>query len=192
MMKFSDDLFFYFCLPPIVFARAFNMQRKKFFKNIRNILLLGLVSTIITFILFSIITWAYTNGVGAELSQTDGTTGVTTVLVLSTHEIILMCSLLCCTDVFAAISLINPDKKPKLYTLTFGEGITNDAVAIILFNSITNYDSENIEREGDGFTAGSILDISLDFFFLGLRSILVGFLFAVLASLMLKKVRALT
>ena len=50
----------------------------------------------------------------------------------------------------------------------------------------------NSEREGDGFTAGSILDITLDFFFLGLRSIVVGFLFAVLASLMLKKVRALT
>ena len=25
LMKFDDDLFFYFCLPPIVFARAFNM-----------------------------------------------------------------------------------------------------------------------------------------------------------------------
>ena len=25
LMKFSDDLFFYFCLPPIVFASGFNM-----------------------------------------------------------------------------------------------------------------------------------------------------------------------
>ena len=33
LMKFSDDLFFYFCLPPIVFASGFNMQRKDFFKN---------------------------------------------------------------------------------------------------------------------------------------------------------------
>ena len=126
------------------------------------------------------------------MSQTDGSTGVTTVLELSTHEIILMCSLLCCTDVFAAISLIKPDKKPKLYSLTFGEGITNDAVAIILFNSIINYDSENSESKDDGFTAGSILDISVDFLFLGFRSILVGFLFAVFASLLLRKVRALT
>ena len=31
LMKFSDDLFFYFILPPIVFASGFNMQRKKFF-----------------------------------------------------------------------------------------------------------------------------------------------------------------
>lgn len=31
IMQFSDDLFFYFCLPPIIFANGFNLQRKKFF-----------------------------------------------------------------------------------------------------------------------------------------------------------------
>ena len=31
IFQFQDDLFFYFVLPPIVFAAGFNMQRKKFF-----------------------------------------------------------------------------------------------------------------------------------------------------------------
>lgn len=72
MMQFSDDLFFYFCLPPIVFASGFNMQRKKFFANIRNIVLFGLVGTIIAFVSFTAITVVYRDYLGGELTQTNG------------------------------------------------------------------------------------------------------------------------
>lgn len=58
-MQFSDDLFFYFCLPPIVFASGFNMQRKKFMANITNIVLFGIVGTIIAFISFTGLTVLY-------------------------------------------------------------------------------------------------------------------------------------
>ena len=34
MIKFDDKVFFYACLPPIVFAAGYNMKRKKFFENI--------------------------------------------------------------------------------------------------------------------------------------------------------------
>ena len=63
-MQFSDDLFFYLCLPPIVFASGFNMQRKKFFSNIRNIVLFGLVGTIIAFASFSLLTILYKDYIG--------------------------------------------------------------------------------------------------------------------------------
>ena len=68
LMQFSDDLFFYFCLPPIVFASGFNMQRKKFFANIKNIVLFGLVGTIIAFISFTSITVIYRDFLGGELT----------------------------------------------------------------------------------------------------------------------------
>ena len=186
LMKFSDDLFFYFCLPPIVFASGFNMQRKKFFENIRNIILFGLVGTIIAFISFSLMTILYKDYIG-EMTQVDGATGVTTMLDLSTIEIIIMCSLLCSTDVIAAVSLIKPDKQPKLFSLVFGEGITNDAVSIILFNTVINFSKSN-----ESFSAGSTLEITTEFITLGFRSIGVGVLFAVAATLLLKNVRALT
>ena len=172
LMKFSDDLFFYFCLPPIVFASGFNMQRKKFFANLRNIVLFGLFGTIIAFISFSAMTVIYRDYFNKEMTQYNGATGVTSILNLSTLEVITMCSLLCSTDVIAAVSLIKPDKQPKLFSLVFGEGITNDAVSIILFNTVTSYSRKNKE-----FTATSAMDISLDFFTLGMRSIAVGILF---------------
>ena len=58
---------------------------------------------------------------------------ITSELKLEQMEILLMCSLLCSSDVIAAISLIKPQEKPKLFSLVFGEGIVNDAVSIILF-----------------------------------------------------------
>lgn len=54
-------------------------------------------------------------------------------------EIFLMCSLLCSSDVIAAISMVNPKDQPKLFSLVFGEGIVNDAVSIILFNTVMKF-----------------------------------------------------
>lgn len=57
IMTFDENFFFYFCLPPIVFASGYNMKRQKFFENFRNILLFGLFGTLLQFTLFSIFTW---------------------------------------------------------------------------------------------------------------------------------------
>lgn len=54
-------------------------------------------------------------------------------------EILLLCSLLCASDVVAAISIVKYEEQPKLYSIIFGEGITNDAVCIILFNTVMEF-----------------------------------------------------
>jgi sodium/hydrogen exchanger-like protein 6/7/sodium/hydrogen exchanger 8 len=42
------------------------------------------------------------------------------------------------TDSVAALTMIKADKYPKLFSVVFGEGMINDAVAIIIFLSIKN------------------------------------------------------
>lgn len=111
IMEFNDDLFFYFCLPPIVFASGFNMQRKKFFSNFTNILLFGIVGTFIAFATFSLLTICYIDWFrGGQLKMTDGRTMIQYPLELTKFEIMMMCSLLCSSDVIAAVSLINPSQ----------------------------------------------------------------------------------
>ena len=61
MMTFDENFFFYFCLPPIVFASGYNMKRKKFFENFTNILLFGLFGTVLQFTIFSILTYVVVN-----------------------------------------------------------------------------------------------------------------------------------
>jgi len=54
-------------------------------------------------------------------------------------ETILVSTLLCSSDVIAAISIVKYEEQPKLYSLLFGEGMVNDAVAIILFNTVSGF-----------------------------------------------------
>lgn len=54
---FNGDLFFFFVLPPIIFASGFNMRRKKFFANMGYIALFGLLGTLVTFFIFSGLTY---------------------------------------------------------------------------------------------------------------------------------------
>lgn len=103
-------------------------------------MIFGLFGTFIAFISFTTMTIIYKDYIAdGQMTKIDGKTGQVSILEMSTVEVIIMCSLLCSTDVIAAISLINPDKQPKLFSLVFGEGITNDAVSIILFNTVVNF-----------------------------------------------------
>ena len=54
---FDDNVLFYFCIPPIVFASGFNMRRKRFFQNFSNIMIFGIFGTLVTYILFAALTW---------------------------------------------------------------------------------------------------------------------------------------
>ena len=189
LMAFNDDLFFYFCLPPIVFASGFNMQRKKFFANFTNILLFGVVGTFIAFAVYSGLTILFMDNYREDgtLLQIDGKTGETSQLSMSTMEVLMMCSLLCSSDVIAAVSLINPSEQPKLFSLVFGEGIINDAVSIILFNTVMQFTKKSTE-----FTPHSVVVIAKDFLYLGFMSLLCGLFFALFCSYLLKRVRSLT
>lgn len=102
---------------------------------------------------------------------------------LSLGECFIIASLLCSSDVIAAISIIKYDEQPKLFSLVFGEGIVNDAVAIILFTTVSNTTT---------FTAVTPLAIVGNFFALFLGSLGIGIAYGILASYLLKKFRFVT
>ena len=60
---FDDNVLFYFCIPPIVFASGYNMRRKRFFQNITNIMIFGVLGTLVTYIFFAALTyWIHSYG----------------------------------------------------------------------------------------------------------------------------------
>lgn len=50
---------------------------------------------------------------------------------------------ICATDSVAALTMIKPEKHPKLFSVVFGEGMVNDAVSIIIFLSVNDLAAGN-------------------------------------------------
>ena len=67
--------------------------------------------------------------------------------------------------------------------MVFGEGIVNDAVAIILFNTVAGFVG------GKEFTAVTPFEILGSFLLLGVASIAIGLAYGLLGSYCLKKMR---
>ena len=189
LVEFNDNLFFYFCLPPLVFASGFNMHRKKFFECINNIMLFGIIGTITSFTIFSCLAiWVTSRSNskdGIFLWQTNGATGETIALNLSLTDILSMCALLCSTDVIAAISMVSYDKYPRLFSLLFGESVVNDAVTIIIFNTVQQLKDVEVGKSTVPTMIGQ-------FFLLSILSLLIGFAYGALAAIILKKFRVIT
>jgi NhaP-type Na+/H+ or K+/H+ antiporter len=223
IMAFNGTMFFYFVLPPIVFAAGFNMYRKEFFKNITNVLIFGIGGTFVAFGAYFSIVYFMTldhhlsdelhhelnicqEGVNDAEDCTnfcpDGSVPTwdeleprkspcivwgTIPLTLNISEIAIMCACLVSSDVIAAVSLIDKKKKPKLFSVVFGEGIVNDAVSIILFNAVLNF-----AKSGEPFNSKAAGMISLEFCYLFFMSLIIGLFFGLLGSLLFKHIRSLT
>ena len=47
-------------------------------------------------------------------------------------EICLICAMLCSSDIIAAVSLVKYKDYPRIFSVLLGEGLWNDAVAVVL------------------------------------------------------------
>lgn len=100
-------------------------------------------------------------------------------------QILLLCALLCSSDVVSAVSIVDYKQQPKLYSCIFGEGVFNDIVSIILFNTVEQLQSVSFEW----WTPFVIIG---EFFMLGIISLSLGAIMGFVTSLMFKHMRFLT
>ena len=56
------------------------------------------------------------------------------------------------TDAVAALTFIHEDTEPKLFAILFGEGVVNDAVCIVIYKILTDF-----QRGGGEFTFSSVM-----------------------------------
>ena len=169
--EFDAESFFAVILPPIIFAAGYNLRKKEFFENLKYILLYGVLGTFINFATISALGWS--------LSQTDFFVDKD---LLSAADCMLMACVLASTDTVAALTLVKPERYPKLNAILFGEGVVNDAVSILLFNTVKQ------TIVGGDIGGSTIIDICGNFVYLSLMSILLGVLFALTLALVFKRV----
>ncbi|XP_061945520.1 sodium/hydrogen exchanger 1-like isoform X2 [Populus nigra] len=165
LLKFSEDLFFLYLLPPIIFNAGFQVKKKRFFKNFSTILLFGIFGTVISFCIISLgVFWIFRK-IGVKS--------------LSLKDHLAIGAIMSATDSVCTLQVLSQDETPFLYSIVFGEGVVNDATSIVLFNSVQTLDFHNI----DGLT---VLKLIGTFLYLLFTSTALGIAVGLLSAFIIK------
>ncbi|KDP23553.1 hypothetical protein JCGZ_23386 [Jatropha curcas] len=164
-LVFSEDLFFLYLLPPIIFNAGFQVKKKQFFKNFTTILLFGILGTVISFCLISL-------GAFLLLKRTG-------IAPLNLQDILAIGAILSATDSVCTLQVLSQDETPFLYSIVFGEGVVNDATSIVLYNAVQSLNFSNID-------ATVTLKLLGSFLYLFFTSTLLGIAAGLLSAFIIK------
>ncbi|URD89412.1 Sodium hydrogen exchanger [Musa troglodytarum] len=165
-MMFSENLFFIYVLPPIIFNAGFQVKKKQFFRNFMAIMLFGVVGTVISFIIISF-----------------GASQVFRIMDLGALEIrdyFAIGAIFSATDSVCTLQVLNQDDAPLLYSLVFGEGVVNDATSVVLFHAIQKFDLVHIDIK-------VVMKLVVNFFYLFSTSTFLGAFTGLLSAYIIKK-----
>ncbi|KAJ7573987.1 sodium/hydrogen exchanger [Mycena floridula] len=165
MLTFKHTLFFNLLLPPIILNSGYELKQENFFRNFGSILTFAFLGTFISAVGVGVIVFIYSS-LGLES------------LELSLIECLIFGSTLSATDPVTILAIFNQYKvDPKLYTIIFGESLLNDAVSIVMYETLTKFKE---------FHVSSILH-SVGIFLLSFSvSMALGVAFGLSMSLLLK------
>ncbi|XP_038988548.1 sodium/hydrogen exchanger 1-like [Phoenix dactylifera] len=166
LLVFSEELFFIYLLPPIIFNAGFQVKKKRFFRNFMTIMLFGAVGTLISFIIISL-------GAIGIIKKMD-------IGVLEIGDYLALGAIFSATDSVCTLQVLSQDETPLLYSLVFGEGVVNDATSIVLFNAIQNFDLGNID-------AVTVLKFVANFLYLFFTSTFLGAFAGLFSAYIIKK-----
>ncbi|KAI4301869.1 hypothetical protein L6164_035107 [Bauhinia variegata] len=166
LLVFSEDLFFIYLLPPIIFNAGFQVKKKQFFVNFITIMLFGAVGTLIS---CGIITL----GVTQAFKRMD-------IGPLDIGDFLAIGAIFAATDSVCTLQVLNQDETPLLYSLVFGEGVVNDATSVVLFNAIKSFDLNQVDHR-------IALHFLGNFLYLFISSTLLGVLTGLLSAYIIKK-----
>ncbi|XP_038973282.1 sodium/hydrogen exchanger 4 [Phoenix dactylifera] len=165
ILRFDEELFFIYLLPPIIFNAGFQVKKKQFFHNFLNIMFFGVVGVFISFAIISAGSW--------WLFPKIGFNG------LSARDYLALGTIFASTDTVCTLRVLHQDENPRLYSLVFGEGVVNDATSVVLFNAIQNMAVYKLE----GWAAVHVIG---DFLYLFSTSTILGIATGLLTAYALK------
>ncbi|KAF9681662.1 hypothetical protein SADUNF_Sadunf05G0025300 [Salix dunnii] len=166
LLVFSEDLFFIYLLPPIIFNAGFQVKKKQFFRNFITIMLFGAVGTLISCFIISL-------GAMQFFKKMD-------IGPLDIGDYLAIGAIFAATDSVCTLQVLNQDETPLLYSLVFGEGVVNDATSVVLFNAIQNFDITNIN-------ATIAWDFFRNFIYLFVASTMLGVLTGLISAYIIRK-----
>ncbi|CDO98922.1 unnamed protein product [Coffea canephora] len=166
LLVFSEDLFFIYMLPPIIFNAGFQVKKKQFFRNFITIMLFGALGTLISFVIISLGAIGFFENMNLE--------------PLKIGDFLAIGAIFSATDSVCTLQVLNQDETPLLYSLVFGEGVVNDATSIVIFNAVQNFDLSHVNTS-------VALKLIGNFIYLFITSTLLGVVAGLLSAFIIKK-----
>ena len=118
-----SGIFLIFLLPPIIFESGYNLNKQTFFKNVGGILIYSFLGTFIAIFSSSIMFWLFGE---AEMAAK-----------FTWKEAFAFGSLISATDPVSVIAIFKEmNADANLFAIVFGESIFNDAVAIVMYQTV--------------------------------------------------------
>ncbi|KAL4313430.1 hypothetical protein GQ457_01G006700 [Hibiscus cannabinus] len=165
ILRFDEQLFFIYLLPPIIFNAGFQVKKKQFFQNFITIMLFGVIGVFISSAIVTAGSW--------WLFPMLGFGGLTP------REYLAVGTIFSSTDTVCTLQVLHQDENPLLYSLVFGEGVVNDATSVVLFNAIQQLDVSRINGQ-------TFLKLIGDFIYLFSTSTALGVGFGLVTAYLLK------
>ncbi|GAA98722.1 uncharacterized protein L969DRAFT_92119 [Mixia osmundae IAM 14324] len=132
MLTFKSTIMLNVLLPPIILNSGFELRQENFFRNFGVILTFAFTGTFISAIVLGVLVYIW------ALLGLEG-------LSLTLIECLIYGTTLSATDPVTILAIFNALKvDPKLYSVIFGESILNDAVAIVMFETLSKFHGEKI------------------------------------------------
>ncbi|XP_027121139.1 sodium/hydrogen exchanger 2-like [Coffea eugenioides] len=166
LLVFSEDLFFIYLLPPIIFNAGFQVKKKQFFRNFITIMLFGALGTLISFVIISLGAIGFFKNMNLE--------------PLKIGDFLAIGAIFSATDSVCTLQVLNQDETPLVYSLVFGEGVVNDATSIVLFNAVQNFDLSHVNTS-------VALKLIGNFIYLFITSTVLGVVAGLLSAFIIKK-----
>ncbi|KAI7884550.1 sodium/hydrogen exchanger [Lichtheimia hyalospora FSU 10163] len=167
MVQFNQSYFFNLLLPPIILNSGYELKRRYFFYNFGTILTFALVGTFIAALVTGglVFLYAFFHPEGINISFIDS---------------MIFGSILSATDpvtVLAIFSQLHVD--PQLFSIISGESLLNDAVAIVLSETLHKFRGQELHVVNIFKGIGVFMGVFT-------ASTLIGVLFGIIVALMLK------
>mmetsp|Transcript_370 Transcript_370/g.864 ORF Transcript_370/g.864 Transcript_370/m.864 type:complete len:637 (-) Transcript_370:326-2236(-) len=175
LLNFSPTVFFVALLPPIVFNSGYHLKRTLFFRHLSAITLYAVVGTTVSTILIGLMMYCVVSMGLADANFNP-----------SFAELLTFGAVISAVDPVSTLAVFQQKRvDPQLFYLVFGESAVNDAVSLLLFNTLSKFVGSH---DSIAQFAAKISLISVDFAFLFICSMLLGVTCGVFLALFFKNV----
>ncbi|KAK9909738.1 hypothetical protein WJX75_006766 [Coccomyxa subellipsoidea] len=163
LLTFNHSNFFVFFLPPIILYAGLSVRKKAFFRNLPTIASLGILGTYIAFAVIVVTLYGFSKFINITLA-----------------DCLALGAIFATTDSVAVLQVLEQDRAPLLFNMVFGEGVINDATTVALLRTVQRL------GETPQMNAATVGIIFGKFLYLFAASLLLGLVFGLFSSLLLK------